>query len=277
VWVSILLISSFAPVAAADQNMAVSTSAIISDRLEIVSFLCGSLSAREKAQLTDEIEREISKDPRRWQHDYARIHADVMTLHKNDPELSTEVFENWRRTVALNDQPDDPERHIVDAHDPIVILDKAHQRIVTLESLQSLREALAWTAKQSGGPRPDAEFIARERYIVEHQYWGWPDKVQDAYAHIVENFPSAADYINFGMTAQERATLWSIWKKKPRSTADVAVDLMQFYRHLLIQKMALVYFKRNMAVMSTLRMQQHEAHEKCELDRRAAREVSLCP
>ena len=66
VWVSIQLISGFAPVAAADQNMApVSTSAIISDHLEIITFLCGSLSAREKKQLTDEIEREISKDPRR--------------------------------------------------------------------------------------------------------------------------------------------------------------------------------------------------------------------
>jgi hypothetical protein len=95
VWVSILLISGFAPVAVADQNMAtVSTSAIISDHLEIITFLCGSLSAREKNQLTDEAAREISKDPRRWQHDYARTHADVMTLHKNDPELSTEIFEN---------------------------------------------------------------------------------------------------------------------------------------------------------------------------------------
>ena len=59
VWISILLIYGFATVAAAEQNMApVSTSAIISDRLEIITFLCGSLSAREKSKLTDEVGRE---------------------------------------------------------------------------------------------------------------------------------------------------------------------------------------------------------------------------
>jgi hypothetical protein len=174
----------------------------VQSNIEILQFVTNKmLSPQEREQVVQEVRFSMNKAPRnvaKRDDLIAQTLANAAKYPKDAPRLR----ELWRYDIAANVPHDDIEYKISERYDPTVVMDRAHQRIVTEDSLLALRACTEWLVNNLHKPPPGSTFIASERNYIRSSYSSLSDDVQDAYAHVARNYPHAVDFFNRVAAAQ---------------------------------------------------------------------------
>jgi hypothetical protein len=175
----------------------------VQSNVEILQFVSNkTLSPQEREQVVQEVKFSMSKASRnvaKRDDLIAQTLANAAKYPKDAPRLR----ELWRYDIAANVPHDDIEYKIAERYDPTVVMDRAHQRIVTGESLVALRACTEWLVNNLHKPPPGSTFIASEKNYIRASYSSFSDDVQDAYAHVARNYPRAVDLFD-GVVAAQR-------------------------------------------------------------------------
>jgi hypothetical protein len=169
--------------------------AYAADFCRLLAFIGGSpLTPDEQRRVGDRTAADFRSDPSGVAKADEQTRAFLDKIAHDPPDAVADRREAFRLSVEL--LPDaDPGRAIVEAHDPTVVFDRAHKRLVTERTLAELSRAYAWVSKLLDTPGPDAGFIAAERTFLKAQYAALPDARQDALAHVERNYPVTVDLV----------------------------------------------------------------------------------
>jgi hypothetical protein len=168
---------------------------IAADFVAFLDFVGGSpLTALEQQRVATVTSKEMRSDPEGLRKSDAQVRSFLDKMAHDPPDAKADRREAFRLGAEL--LPDnDPARQIVEAHDPTVVFDRAHKRLVTERSLVELSHAYAWVSKLLGTPGPDGDFISAERTFLRSQFASLPDARQDALTHVERNYPIAVEVI----------------------------------------------------------------------------------
>lgn len=87
------------------------------------------------------------------------------------------------------------EEQIIAAHDPVILLDEAHHRLISAETVRIFRVADTAGASLFGVPGPGAGFPGEMRATLLSAYPGMDPAMQDATGHIERDLPFAASFL----------------------------------------------------------------------------------
>lgn len=152
-------------------------------------------SPEERSQVAREVTDGMSRAPQKVIQRDGLI-ATTLTNAARFPKDAPRLRELWRYDIAANVPHDDIEYELAEKYDPTVVLDKAHQRIITEETLRALRACTDWLAPNLHKLPPGPGFIASERSWLKSAYWHLPDDVQDAYSHVARNCAHTPGFFN---------------------------------------------------------------------------------
>jgi len=171
-----------------------------------LAFIGGSpLSAAEQQRVAAVTSGQLRSDPAGLRRSDAQVRAFLDKMAKDPPEAVADRREAFRLGAEMLPD-DDPGRQIIEAHDPTVVFDRAHKRLVTERSLVELSHAYAWVSKLLDTPGPDGDFISAERTFLRSQFASLPDARQDAVAHVERNYPVAVETI--GRADKSKLDAW---------------------------------------------------------------------
>ena len=156
------------------------------------------LTGQERQEAADMVQLEMQRAPQ------AEIAADadaaklLRVLARAPAPLIALAREGGRLNAQLHNAVDPAlqqqqalEARIIAAHDPVVVFDPAHKRLVSEQTLRVLQSADAFGATVFDVPKPGADFIAQMRQIMPHAYSEMDDGMQDALAHAERDLPYA--------------------------------------------------------------------------------------
>lgn len=168
---------------------------VAADMGRFLTFIGGSpLSAHEQQLVAAATSKDLRSDPEGLRRSDAQVRSFLEKIAHDPPDAVADRREAFRLGAEL--LPDgDPGRQIVEAHDPTVVFDRTHKRLVTERSLVELSHAYAWVSKLLDTPGPGDDFISAERTFLRSQFASLPDARQDALAHVERNYPVAVDVI----------------------------------------------------------------------------------
>lgn len=204
--------------------------AITQHEIALLQFYGGGspLTAEEKQQASDMVQRELRDAPR------AEIAADVgatkllHTLAKADAPLIALARETGRLNAQLHEavnpalqQQQAMEAQIIAAHDPVIVFDAAHKRLITEQTLRVLQHADAVGAATFNVPPPGPDFVAQMREALPRAYPTMDNGMQDAMAHAERNLPYAPAFLR-AMPQQKRATIVQTYRAKIMAAPDTA-------------------------------------------------------
>jgi len=221
-WVALILISTLQMrgqgSTAADQG----TRALASN-IQLLEFVTQTkLTSEEQAQISREVAIYMKSAPQKVIHRNGLISvtlANATRFPKDAPRLR----ELWRYDIAVNVPHDDIEYLVAEKHDPTLVLDKGHQRIITEQTLSALRSCTEWLAPNLHKAPPGSEFIAAERAYLRSDYWRLTDDEQDAFAHVARNCIHNSDFFN-GIVAAQRIQFFANNAKSVTDSATEARD-----------------------------------------------------
>lgn len=179
------------------------TAQAIQYNINLLQFVAQTkLSSGERSQVAREVTDAIRKAPQNVIHRDGLI-ATTLTNAAHFPKDAPRLRELWRYDIAANVPHDDIQYILTEKYDPTLVLDKAHQRIVSEETLTALRSCTVWLTSQLHKPPPSPTFLSAERLWVKANYGRSTDDVQDAYAHVARNCAHSPDFFR-GVVASKR-------------------------------------------------------------------------
>ena len=157
------------------------------------------LSPAERQQAA-QIVREALNDPAaHWLQVAAREAQSVAVIQSHDPKVVGAMWDGTRYNYAF-DTGEGPlqrwfliEKHIIEAHDPVLFADAPHKRIVTAHMLDALRKSAAFAASMYNVPPPAQDFGSLVRGDLPQIPSVDPD-IADGLAHIVRYQPYILPY-----------------------------------------------------------------------------------
>lgn len=198
-----------APLAAGQTSAYASGSAkAVQANIGLLQFVTQStLSGQERGWVVQDVASGMRSAPEKVQHRDDLI-AITLTNAAKFPKDALRLRELWRYDIAVHVPHDDAEYQIVERHDPTLVLDTAHQRMVTEQTLIALQNCTAWLMQNLHKPPPDQHFVSTERAYIRASYWRLGEDEQDAYAHVARNCPRAQDFFA-GIVASQRASFFA--------------------------------------------------------------------
>ncbi|HWF47432.1 MAG TPA: hypothetical protein VG168_10535 [Bryobacteraceae bacterium] len=158
--------------------------------IAILQFVTNkTLTPQEREQVAQEVRFYMNKAPQNVMKRDGLI-AQTLSNAAKYPKDAPRLRELWRYDIAANVPHDDIEYKIAEKYDPTIVMDRAHGRIVTEDSLVALGACTEWLAQNLHKPPPDSAFIATERNYIRSSYSSFSDDVQDAYAQRCPELPS---------------------------------------------------------------------------------------
>ncbi len=202
--------SSFAQTSSRVASVPTASEAAQAD-VSLMEYVGGSpLSLSEKQSVVPYAEAGLSRDPKGWTQGYLNAKASLALATYHNAFADGQSRENWRRDFE-NFAANDPERVIMDKHDPVLASRKdanGHvSDIVTEHSLHVLLEAAAWAFSGAGLPAPAPDLFAREQIEIRQNYASYSPDLQSAYAHIGSDFPAARAFLASVRPAEAQAFL----------------------------------------------------------------------
>lgn len=172
----------------------------------------GPLAPDERRQVADDVRAAVQRAPAQmavWNKSYVNLLARMPTMQPGDAEAERAGLRSgpvFPPSAADNIEPiSSTERRILEAHDPVVVVDAVSKRLVTERSLVVLRDAAASTAQAGGLPGPDDSFIDQARQAIRAGYSGFPKEAADGLAHIGLYARDEAGYLQTTVPAKRDA------------------------------------------------------------------------
>jgi hypothetical protein len=195
----------------------------VQSNIAILQFVTNkTLTPQEREQVAQEVRFYMNKDPQNVTKRDGLI-AQTLTNAGKYPKDAPRLRELWRYDIAANVPHNDIEYQMAEKYDPAVVMDRAHGRVVTENSLVSLRACTEWLAQNLHKPPPGPTFIATERNYIGSSYSSFSGDVQDAYAHVARNYPRAVDFFR-GVVAAQRARFFAGNAKDVNDSKTAALD-----------------------------------------------------
>jgi hypothetical protein len=113
------------------------------------------------------------------------------------------------------------EARIIAAHDPVVVFDAAHKRLISEQTVRILLHANTLGATVFNVPAPGADFAGQMREAVRRAYPAMDDGMQDAMAHAERDLPYAPGFLQ-GLNQQKRAGFVQTYRAKILAAPDPA-------------------------------------------------------
>jgi hypothetical protein len=186
------------------------------------------LSSQERQEAADMVLLEMRRAPQ------AEIAADtgaaklLRALSEGPPTLIALAREGGRLNAQLHEavnpalqQQQAMEARIIAAHDPVIVFDPPHKRLVSEQTVRILQRADTSGATVFGVPAPGPDFADQMRQALPRAWPGMDDGMQDAMAHAERDLPYAANFLQ-AMSPQNRAGFVQTWRGKIMAAPDAA-------------------------------------------------------
>ena len=177
----------------------------VSDEILMLQFVGGGspLSAAEQQQAASIVAMGLRTAPDKWKQDDANVRQVLTLVSQRNPVIINRLRE-LNRDVYVFQNPNQGgfgpeflmEKKIIDAHDPVVFEDAAHQRVLTRHMLPILQQASAWVAKSYQLPPPGPQFEAYVLASLKAQYPTLDSPIADGLMHIESNALYAPMYFD---------------------------------------------------------------------------------
>ena len=198
------------------QSTAASAGSMVQNEIRFLEFLGGGspLTPTERQQAAEIVALGMRNKPDAWKAEDLGKQQLLNGLAKASPSNTNALHEVNRYHYAFHD-PNYAnlgaeyvqEQAIVNAHDPIIAMDRVHQRLVTRHSLQLLEQASGWAARSFKYPPPRADFQAIVARNLKEQLATLEPSVGDGIAHIERDFLYTVPYFA-SLSAQQRTVLF---------------------------------------------------------------------
>jgi hypothetical protein len=172
--------------------------------IALLQFLGGGspLSSTEKQEAARIVDLAMHTAPQTWirlDENGAKV---LQQIAAGGPASAGDIRESGRLSSELGKSIDpklqttfDMEARIIKAHDPVVFFDRAHNLLVTEQTLRVLQTASTWTAKMFQIPAPDDRFLDTVRETARSGISTVFDQIAlDGLVHIERNFPYAGKF-----------------------------------------------------------------------------------
>jgi hypothetical protein len=186
------------------------------------------LWAQEQGEAADMVALEMQQAPQ------AEISADagaaklLRALSEGPPTLIALAREGGRLNAQLHEavspalqQQQAMEARIIEAHDPVIVFDPAHKRLISEQTLRILQHADMSGASVFDVPPPGPDFADQMRQALPRAWPGMDDGMQDAMAHAERDLPYAASFLQ-AMNPQKRAGFVQTWRVRIMAAPDAA-------------------------------------------------------
>ena len=204
--------------------------AITQHEIALLQFYGGGspLSDQERQEAADMVQQELHQAPRaeiaadagatKLLHALARANAALIALARETGRLNAQLHEVVDPVLQ---QQQAMEARIIAAHDPVIVFDTAHKRLISEQTVRVLQRADALGATTFDVPPPGSDFVAQMREAVPHAYPGMDDGMQEAMAHAERNLPYAPGFLQ-GMDPQKQAAIVQTYRAKIMAAPDAA-------------------------------------------------------
>jgi hypothetical protein len=203
---------------------------MVQREIALIQFYGGgsSLSAQERQDASDTIQRAMQQAPQ------AELAADagaarlLRALNQGTPALIAQAREGGRLNAQLHEAVDPAlrdaqamEARIIEAHDPVIVFDPTHKRLVTEQTVRILQHADALGASMFNVPPPGPDFTAQMRQAIPRAWPAMDDGMQDALAHAERDLPFAPAVLQ-AIDPQKRAGFVQTWRTRIMVAPDAA-------------------------------------------------------
>jgi hypothetical protein len=113
------------------------------------------------------------------------------------------------------------EARIIAAHDPAIVFDAPHKRLITEQTVRVLQRANAFGATVFDVPPPGADFAGQMGQALARAYPTMDDGMQEAMAHAERDLPYAPGFLQ-GISPQKRAGFVQTYRAKIMAASDPA-------------------------------------------------------
>jgi len=184
------------------------------------------LSPQERQEAADIIESGMQHAPQAELSAAAGAAKLVRLLARAPGPLIARVREASRLNVELHSavspalqQQQLQEARIIAAHDPVVVFDPAHKRLVTVQTVKILEQANRLGAQTFSVPAPGEDFVEDMRQAIRRAWPGMDDGVQEAMAHVERDMPYVVGFLQ-SANPQNWADFVRIWRAKIMAAPD---------------------------------------------------------
>ena len=190
---------------------------MVDREITMLEFIGGGtpLTALERQQAAGVVAMAMRTAPQRWKIVDANLQKIIPEIQQHNVPSNNRLREQDRYAYAFGD-PDTGglqqefliEKRIVEAHDPVLVADPAHRRMLTAHMLITLRQTSAWVARSYHLPPPNPNF---SKVVVEHlqaQFATVDQPIADGIAHIESNAWFAPSYFDH-LPAAKRTAFFS--------------------------------------------------------------------
>jgi hypothetical protein len=204
--------------------------AVVQREIALLRFYGGgsALSEQEQKTAADMVQLEMQQAPR------AEIDADagaaklLRALTQAQPPTIALARESGRLNAQLHDAVSPAlrsqqamEAQIIAAHDPVIVFDPAHKRLVSEQTLRILQHADELGASTFGVPAPGPDFVDLMRKALPGAWPNMDDGMQDSLAHAERDLPYAAGFLQ-GIDPGKRAAFVQTTRTRIMAAPDAA-------------------------------------------------------
>ena len=240
------------------QHPATGQDAVLNHEIYLLEFIGGGsrLTPAERAELTQALANAMKTDPQKMSAIDVNEQRAIQAIEQNNPAITNGRREASRDNYAFKDPQTVAlpelfltEKRIIEAHDPIVAIDREHKRLVTQHTLLFMKAGAAWAAENFHYPPPRADYDAVVSRTMSADISSADAAYADGLAHIEQNLIFLPAYLA-SMTPAQRE---SIFVGKRAATFHHMDDPAQSQRELT-QAAGLIatYAATQQAVHSTL-------------------------
>lgn len=198
--------------------------------IALIEFYGGgsALTPDEKRDVGEMVQRETEAAPKAEQAADAGAAKLLQVLQKAPPPLIAFARETGRLNVQLHPAVDPAlkdlqrmEARVIEAHDPVVVFDRQHKHLVTVQTLRVLQRADRLGAALFDVPPPGPDFMARMREMIPRAWGNMDPGMQAAMAHAERDLPYAPGFLR-GIAPGLLAGFIKQWRGKIMAPNDAA-------------------------------------------------------
>ena len=210
----LLLLAS--PACLIAQRPATGQDAMLGHEVYLLEFIGGggSLTPAERAEVAQAIANAMRTNPQKWSAIDAEEQRAIASIEKNDPAANNATREASRYNYAFKDPrlaayPEifPLEKRIIEAHDPVVAIDREHKRLVTRHTLLFMKAGAAWAAENFHYPPPRADYDAVVSKTMAADLSSADTASANGLAHIEQNLIFLPAYVA-SMTPAQRELIF---------------------------------------------------------------------
>jgi hypothetical protein len=187
-----------------------------------------AMTAQEKREAAAMVQRNMQVAPQAETAADAGAARLLQVLRDASPPLMALAREDGRLDAQLHPAVDPAlneqqrmETRIIEAHDPVVVFDPAHKRLISVQTLRVLQQADAFGAQVFGVPPPAPDFVTQMQQIIPRAWSGMDTGMQEAMAHAERDLPYAPAFLA-AISPPERAAFVKTWRAKIMAPSDAA-------------------------------------------------------